>query len=54
MASEITFDKNSHVFQTYMKNGTYNPVGDMIVYDGGSVTDEGPEDIYDGGSVTDE
>lgn len=36
----INYDPSSHIFYTQMKNGEIDPYTDVIVYDGGELSDD--------------
>ena len=46
--TKIIYDENSHVFKTYMRNGTYNPYIDLVIYDGGEITLDDDEEENNG------
>ena len=45
--SIITYDTNSHVFNTYAKKGKFNPFTDTIVYVGGNLEVLINKDIFE-------
>ena len=40
MAANYNYDPNSHIFYSMMRNGTIDPYTDVIVYDGGDLSND--------------